>query len=43
MKGEIIIFQDQDVKLDVNIKDDSVWLTADQMSQLFRTTKRNNV
>ena len=41
MKNEIILFENQDVKLDVNIKDDTVWLTTDQMSQLFNTTKRN--
>jgi len=41
MKNEIILFENQDVKLDVNIKDDTVWLTTYQMSQLFNTTKRN--
>ncbi|MBR6689879.1 MAG: virulence RhuM family protein [Bacilli bacterium] len=41
MRNDIIIFENQDVKLDVNIKDDTVWLTTDQMSQLFSTTKRN--
>lgn len=41
MKNEIIIFENQDVRLDVNIKDDKVWLTQAQMSQLFNTTKRN--
>ena len=41
MKNEIILFENQDVRLDVNIKDDTVWLTTNQMSQLFNTTKRN--
>ena len=41
MRNEIIIFENQDVKLDVNLKDDTVWLTTDQMSELFNTTKRN--
>ena len=27
MKNEIILFENQDVKLEVNMKDDSVWLT----------------
>ena len=35
MKNEIIIFKDQNVKLEVSIKDETVWLTQKQMSQLF--------
>ena len=35
MKNEIILFENQDVKLDVNIKDDTVWLTQSQMAKLF--------
>ena len=35
MKNEIIIFENQDVKLDVNIKDDTVWLTQAQIALLF--------
>ena len=27
MKNEIVLFENQDVKLEVNMKDDSVWLT----------------
>ena len=27
MKNEIIIFENQDVKLEVNVKDEKVWLT----------------
>ena len=27
MKNEILLFKNQDVKLEVNMKDDSVWLT----------------
>ena len=27
MKNEILLFENQDVKLEVNMKDDSVWLT----------------
>ena len=41
MKNDIIIFENQEVKLDVNIKDDTVWLTSEQMSELFNTTRRN--
>ncbi len=35
MKNEIILFENQDVKLEVNMKDDTVWLNANQMSELF--------
>ena len=35
MKNDIIVFENQKVKLDVNIKDDTVWLTQKQMSELF--------
>ena len=39
MKNEIIIFENQDVKLEVNMKDETVWLTQDQMSKLFNKAK----
>ena len=40
MKNEIILFENQDVKLEVNMQDETVWLTAEQMSKLFdRDTK----
>ena len=35
MNNDIIIFENQEVKLDVNIKDDTVWLTNNQMAKLF--------
>ena len=35
MKNEIAIFEDQDVKLEVNIEDETVWLTQKQMAELF--------
>lgn len=35
MKNEIKIFENQKVKLEVNMKDETVWLTQEQMSQLF--------
>ena len=34
-KNEIILFENQNVKLEVNMKDDTVWLTQAQMSELF--------
>ena len=38
-KNEIIIFEDQDIKLEVNVKDETVWLTLEQMSKLFERDK----
>ena len=35
MKNEIIIFEDQKVKLEVNMQDETVWLTQEQKSELF--------
>ena len=33
--NEIILFENQNVKLEVNMKDETVWLTQEQMSKLF--------
>ena len=35
MKNDIVIFENQDVKLEVNLKDDTVWLNSNQSSKLF--------
>ena len=35
MKNEIILFEDQGVKLEVNMKEETVWLNANQMAVLF--------
>ena len=35
MKNEIIIFEEQNVKLEVNLKDETVWLNREQMADLF--------
>ena len=35
MKNEIVLFENQDVKLEVNLQDETVWLNANQMSKLF--------
>ena len=35
MKNEIVLFEDQGVKLEVNMKDDTVWLNTDQMAKIF--------
>ena len=35
MKNEIILFENQNVKLEVNMKDETVWLSLEQMAELF--------
>ena len=35
MKNEIIIFENDELKLEVNMKDETVWLTQAQMAELF--------
>ena len=35
MKNEIIIFENQNVKLEVSMKDETVWLTQSQIAKLF--------
>ena len=35
MKDEIILFENQGVKLEVNMKDETVWLSQQQMADLF--------
>ena len=39
MKNEIIIFDNQNLKLEVNLKDETVWLTQEQMGELFGKSK----
>lgn len=34
-KNEIILFENQGIKLEVNLKDETVWLNTEQMAQLF--------
>ena len=34
-KNEVVIFENQDIKLEVNMKDETVWLTQEQMANLF--------
>ena len=38
-RNEIILFENQGVKLEVNLKDETVWLTQEQMSKLFGKAK----
>ena len=39
MKNEIVLFKNQNVKLEVNMKDETVWLSLDQMAKLFGRDK----
>ncbi len=34
-KNEIILFENQGVKLEVNVKDETVWLNRQQLAELF--------
>ncbi len=38
-RNEIILFENQEVKLEVNMQDETVWLTQEQMSKLFGKAK----
>ena len=45
-KNEIILFENQGVKLEVNLKEETVWITANQMAILFdkdETTIRKHI
>ncbi len=38
-KNEIILFENQGVKLEVNLKDETVWLNRQQLAELFDRDK----
>ena len=40
MENEIILFENQGVKLEVNMKDETVWLTQQQMAELFEKDRK---
>ena len=41
-KGEIVMYQpDETIRLEVRVENDSVWLTQQQMAELFLSTKQN--
>ena len=41
-KGEIVLYQpSESVRLEVRLQDETVWLTQQQMAELFSTTKQN--
>ena len=39
MKNEIVLFENQDIKLEVNVKDETVWLSLNQIAKLFDRDK----
>lgn len=39
MKNEIIVFENDEMKLEVNMKDETVWLSLEQMAKLFNRDK----
>jgi len=39
MKNEIVLFENQNLKLEVNMKDETVWLSLEQMSELYGRDK----
>ena len=42
-KNEIVLFESQNIRLEVDIKDDTVWLSQQQMADLFETDRTNVV
>ena len=41
-KGEIVLYQPNDnIRLEVRLQDETVWLTQQQMAELFSTTRNN--
>lgn len=41
-QGEIVLYQPEEaVKLEVRLEDETVWLTQNQMAELFQSTKQN--
>ena len=43
IKNEIVLFENQDVKLEVNMKDETVWLSQQQMALLFNSSRTNTI
>ena len=42
LTGEIVIYQpDETIRLEVKIEDETVWLSQQQMAELFNATKQN--
>ena len=42
LKGEIVMYQpDETIRLEVRVENETVWLTQQQMAELFQTTRNN--
>ena len=43
MNGDIIIYQTEDglTKIDVKVENETVWLSQQQMAELFKTSRTN--
>ncbi len=42
-RNEIILFENQGIKLGVNLKDETVWLTQKQIAELFEKDRRTTI
>ena len=42
-KGEIIIYQTEDARIDVRLENENIWLTQAQMAELFQTDRTSIV
>ena len=42
-KGQFLVYEAEDgqVKIDVRLEDETIWLTQQLMAELFQTTKQN--
>ena len=41
MKNEIVLFENQGVRLEVSMKDETIWLSQQQMALLFDSSRTN--
>ena len=44
-KGQIILYQGEDggIKIEVKLEDENIWLSQQQMSELYKTSRTNVV
>ena len=43
-KGEIVMYQpDETIRLEVRVENETVWLTQQQMAELFQTTSISEI
>ena len=41
MKNEIVLFENQGVKLEINIKDETIWISQQKIAELFDSSRTN--